>query len=338
MNSGNAGRNNRRAYVQEEVVKGSNETGNVQGTLRNLSLGNTLIVQCYNCSGKGHYARNCLKLRFRDSKYFMEQMLLAKQDEAGVILTDEQNDSLFADASRMEEIEDLNFVPQKELSAEQKYFPSSFIPSAKNSKENASISASMPRMNVVSSVRRSMNRDSHDKNSVLANSKNSATIVAVYVRKNKQTDNTLSNVISNKENVIDVDVANDSKAKNLLCAYFQIVLWIVESGCSKHMTGDRSLLINFIQKFMGTVHFGNDNFAAITCYGDYIQGNITFCHAYYVEGLGHNLFSVGQFCDGDLEFVSYNPTSYEAIESSSTALEASNVQNFYQTVGQKIIL
>ncbi|GKC02455.1 hypothetical protein Tco_0994065, partial [Tanacetum coccineum] len=35
-------------------------------------------------------------------------MLLEKQDEAGVILTDEQNDFLFADASRMEEIEELS--------------------------------------------------------------------------------------------------------------------------------------------------------------------------------------------------------------------------------------
>ncbi|GJR71179.1 hypothetical protein Tco_0083544 [Tanacetum coccineum] len=52
---------------------------------------------------------------------------------------------------------------------------------------------------------------------------------------------------------------------------------------------------------MGTVRFGNDNIAAITGYGDYIQGNLTICHVYYVEGLGHNLFSVGQFCDGDLE-------------------------------------
>ncbi|GJU87047.1 hypothetical protein Tco_1294593 [Tanacetum coccineum] len=38
----------------------------------------------------------------------MEQMLLAKQDEAGVVLTDEHNDFLFADASRMEEIEELS--------------------------------------------------------------------------------------------------------------------------------------------------------------------------------------------------------------------------------------
>ncbi|GJR82616.1 hypothetical protein Tco_0153401 [Tanacetum coccineum] len=99
------------SYVQEEVVEGSNaqnETRNVQRTLRTSSSGNTLIVQCYNCSGKRHYARNYRKPRVRDSKYFMEQMLLAKHDEAGVILTDEQNDFLFADASRMEEIKELN--------------------------------------------------------------------------------------------------------------------------------------------------------------------------------------------------------------------------------------
>ncbi|GJT41105.1 retrovirus-related pol polyprotein from transposon TNT 1-94 [Tanacetum coccineum] len=65
-------------------------------------------VQCYNCSEKGHYVRNCPKPRVRDSKYFMEQMLLAKQDEEGVALTDEQNDFLVADATRMEDIEELN--------------------------------------------------------------------------------------------------------------------------------------------------------------------------------------------------------------------------------------
>ncbi|GJS96116.1 integrase, catalytic region, zinc finger, CCHC-type containing protein [Tanacetum coccineum] len=52
---------------------------------------------------------------------------------------------------------------------------------------------------------------------------------------------------------------------------------------------------------MGTVRFGNDHFKVITGYGDYVEGNLTICHVYYVEGLGHNSFSVGQFCDGDLE-------------------------------------
>ncbi|GJV32037.1 retrovirus-related pol polyprotein from transposon TNT 1-94, partial [Tanacetum coccineum] len=104
-----------------------------------------------------------------------------------------------------------------------------------------------------------------------------------------------------------IDVESASKAKDKVV---QIVLWVVDSGCSKHMTGDRSLLRNFIEKFMGTVRFGNDNFAAITGYGDYIHGNITICHVYYVEGLGHNLFSVGQFCDGDLEVAFRSNTCY----------------------------
>nr|GEX51532.1 hypothetical protein [Tanacetum cinerariifolium] len=36
-------------------------------------------------------------------------------------------------------------------------------------------------------------------------------------------------------------------------------------------------------------------------YEDYQIGNVTISRVYYVEGLGHNLFSVGQFCDSDLE-------------------------------------
>ncbi|GJY22964.1 retrovirus-related pol polyprotein from transposon TNT 1-94 [Tanacetum coccineum] len=52
---------------------------------------------------------------------------------------------------------------------------------------------------------------------------------------------------------------------------------------------------------MGTVKFGNDHVAKILGYGDYHIGNVTILRVYYVEGLGHNLFSVGQFCDSNLE-------------------------------------
>nr|GEV54807.1 reverse transcriptase domain-containing protein [Tanacetum cinerariifolium] len=68
-----------------------------------------------------------------------------------------------------------------------------------------------------------------------------------------------------------------------------------------HMTGNLKLLCNFIEKFLGTVYFGNDQFAPILGYVDVVQGNITINRVYYVEGLNHNLFSVGQFCDADLE-------------------------------------
>ncbi|GJX65620.1 retrovirus-related pol polyprotein from transposon TNT 1-94 [Tanacetum coccineum] len=53
----------------------------------------------------------------------------------------------------------------------------------------------------------------------------------------------------------------------------QIVLWYLDSGCSKHMTGDRSRLMNFVKKFIGTVRFGNDHFGAIMGYGDYVIGD-----------------------------------------------------------------
>ncbi|GJR39998.1 retrovirus-related pol polyprotein from transposon TNT 1-94 [Tanacetum coccineum] len=45
----------------------------------------------------------------------------------------------------------------------------------------------------------------------------------------------------------------------------------------------------------------NDRVAKILGYGNYQIGNVTISRVYYVEGLGHNLFSVGQFCDSNLE-------------------------------------
>nr|GEV30976.1 hypothetical protein [Tanacetum cinerariifolium] len=70
---------------------------------------------------------------------------------------------------------------------------------------------------------------------------------------------------------------------------------------TNHMTGNLKLLINFVVKFLGTVKFGNDQIAPILGYGDLVQGAVTRKRVYYVEGLNHNLFSVGQFCDADLE-------------------------------------
>nr|GEX11718.1 hypothetical protein [Tanacetum cinerariifolium] len=77
--------------------------------------------------------------------------------------------------------------------------------------------------------------------------------------------------------------------------------YCLDSGCSKHMTGDRSQLINFVQKFLGTVKFRNDHVAKIMGYGDYQIGNVTISRVYFMKGLEHNVFSMGQFCDSDLE-------------------------------------
>nr|GEZ37039.1 hypothetical protein [Tanacetum cinerariifolium] len=56
--------------------------------------------------------------------------------------------------------------------------------------------------------------------------------------------------------------------------------------------------------------FGNDQIAPIIGYGDLVQGTVTIKRVYYVEGLNHNLFSVGQFCDVDLEVAFRKSTCY----------------------------
>ncbi|GJT04844.1 retrovirus-related pol polyprotein from transposon TNT 1-94 [Tanacetum coccineum] len=294
-----------------------------------------------------------------------------------------------------------DFVPQKELSVKQKYFPSSFIPSDKTS--NATYSIPMEKLEnekVSLDFKRWRNLRMRR-------------LVSRELTQSKSLDTT--SVVSKPK----IAVGSASKAKHKVV---QIIMWIVDSGCSKHMTGDRSLLRNFIEKFMGTVRFGNDNFAAITGYGDYIQGNITICHVYYVEegddfftgGRESNLYTISisdmaasspvclmskatstkswlwhrrlshlnfgtindltrldlvyglpkfiygkdHLCsacergkskkashppklvpinqedsadfNGNLDFVPYNTSSHEEIESSTAALEPSNVQNFHQ--------
>ncbi|GJQ91596.1 putative ribonuclease H-like domain-containing protein [Tanacetum coccineum] len=56
--------------------------------------------------------------------------------------------------------------------------------------------------------------------------------------------------------------------------------------------------------------FGNDQIAPILGYGDLVQGTITIKRVYYVEGLNHNLFLVGQLCDADLEVAFRKSTCY----------------------------
>ncbi|GJQ95291.1 hypothetical protein Tco_0006430 [Tanacetum coccineum] len=56
--------------------------------------------------------------------------------------------------------------------------------------------------------------------------------------------------------------------------------------------------------------FGNDHVVKILGYGDYQIGNVTISRVYYVEGLGHNLYSVRQFYDTNLEVVFYQHTCF----------------------------
>nr|GEZ84363.1 retrovirus-related Pol polyprotein from transposon TNT 1-94 [Tanacetum cinerariifolium] len=109
----------------------------------------------------------------------------------------------------------------------------------------------------------------------------------------------------------------------------QIILWYLDPGCSKHMTGDHSRLLNFIKKFIGTVRFENDHFGAIIGYGDYVVGESVISRVYYVEGLGHNLFSIGQFCDSDLEVAFRKHSCYVRDTDGVDLIKGSRGSNLY---------
>ncbi|GJY17100.1 retrovirus-related pol polyprotein from transposon TNT 1-94 [Tanacetum coccineum] len=90
-----------------------------------------------------------------------------------------------------------------------------------------------------------------------------------------------------------------------------------------------SNLRNFVKKFIGTVRFGNDYFSAIMGYGDFVIGDNVISRVYYVEGLGHNLFSVGQFCDSDLEVAFRKHTCFDRDLDGVDLIKGSRGTNLY---------
>nr|GFA92992.1 hypothetical protein [Tanacetum cinerariifolium] len=96
--------------------------------------------------------------------------------------------------------------------------------------------------------------------------------------------------------------------KPVVTLVVQIVLWYLDSDCSKHMTRDRSQLVNFVQKFLGTVKFGNDHVAKIMGYGDYQIGNVTISQMeliYLLFSEKQSVYSVSTRHDGVLTNMSF---------------------------------
>nr|GEX02816.1 retrovirus-related Pol polyprotein from transposon TNT 1-94 [Tanacetum cinerariifolium] len=229
-------------------------------------------VQCYNYNEKGHYACDGQKPRVRDAKYFREQMLLAMKDEAGSNLKNEENDFMLDNSYGEETIEELTAAVM---------LMARIQPGDGNTETVPSYDAkTVSEVNASSKV--------HEQNQDL--------LITIFELKNK-----LQTV--DKEKNVNTKFNKSETSRTLLCVtplpknivvkakkvsntkVIQLVFWIVDIRCSKHMTGNLQLLRTFVEKFTRTVRFGNDHFAVITGYRDYVQGNLMICHVYYIEGL-----------------------------------------------------
>jgi len=74
--------------------------------------------------------------------------------------------------------------------------------------------------------------------------------------------------------------------------------WYLDSGCSKHMTGDLAQFTNLKLKAEGHVTYGDNNRGKILGRGNVgTEDSITIENVLYVEGLKHSLLSISQLCD-----------------------------------------
>ncbi|GJY45311.1 integrase, catalytic region, zinc finger, CCHC-type containing protein [Tanacetum coccineum] len=166
-----------------------------------------------------------------------------------------------------------------------------------NNRNNTTIAKSVlpsTGLKAASIVRRPSNRDSPLKDSVLSNTKNSSEKVDVSVRTNKKANVASKNVVSNKNIVTDVDVKNALKAKDILCvSYAKNVVWSPIKTTPNVVNNRKTVNTSVpIKKWV----------AKTTTY--------PYVISLYVAGPGHNLFGVGQFCDGDLEVAFRSNTCY----------------------------
>nr|GEZ08483.1 integrase, catalytic region, zinc finger, CCHC-type, peptidase aspartic, catalytic [Tanacetum cinerariifolium] len=148
--------------------------------------------------------------------------------------------------------------------------------------ETATLREIVERVNLLSSASGSQPQG-NTKNDRIQRAPNKLVVTLVYSRKSKAAKKKVpgSNLKIHKSVVV------------------QIILWYLDSGCSKHMIGDRSQLINYVQKFLGTVKFGNDHVAKITGY----DLEVAFCqHTCLIRNLdgvdlltgsrGNNLYTL----------------------------------------------
>ncbi|GJY60684.1 retrovirus-related pol polyprotein from transposon TNT 1-94 [Tanacetum coccineum] len=107
----------------------------------------------------------------------------------------------------------------------------------------------------------------------------------------------LTRITSNK-----VVPLKETTSKSVTILNLEVKIYSRRTKGSTASNSPSSSLVNF--------RFSNDQIAMIMGYGDYQMGNVTIFRVYYVEGLGHNLLSVGQFCDSDLEAKAVATTCY----------------------------
>ncbi|GKB20261.1 retrovirus-related pol polyprotein from transposon TNT 1-94 [Tanacetum coccineum] len=85
--------------------------------------------------------------------------------------------------------------------------------------------------------------------------------------------------------------------------------WIKDSGCSKHMMGNRKLFLTYKEYNGGNVIFGSNLRDNIIGKGTISHGSLKIANLEHVDNLGLNLLSVGQICDSKCKVIFFENDS-----------------------------
>ena len=100
-------------------------------------------------------------------------------------------------------------------------------------------------------------------------------------------------------------------------------IWYLDSGCSRHMTGFKSLLDDYVKKDDPVVTYGDNSKGQTKGFGTIKCKTVEFKNVSYVKGLKHNLVSISQLCDADYE-VHFNKKEGKVIDSKKVSVLTAN--------------
>ena len=106
-------------------------------------------------------------------------------------------------------------------------------------------------------------------------------------------------------------------------------MWYLDSGCSRHMTGNKSLLNNIKKVAAGDVTFGDSIKGRIIGIGDIGNDRVKISNVQLVTGLKYNLFSISQLCDNDYKVIFYPTHCYILNKDGKLVLNCLRDKNFY---------
>nr|GEY17387.1 hypothetical protein [Tanacetum cinerariifolium] len=259
-------------------------------------------VKCYNCKKEGHFSKDCKKAKCQKC-LVLQRMLKIKQKEKDVRENHQKNDKQvnngvlcasrdfihFSDLDTLSSVKrpnhsgviwkkkrssnisnvDLSSISHSKLNKDVKRYSRKDLLSCNNSHLGETNSAYVCNdvMNVSCNSRL---YDSFDKNNLFLLDDESVRNSQISKMPFRKKPNSLNVPSRSKLNKSLPRIMHKwfPKLQPLAESIVQICLWIIDSGCSKHMTGNHALLTNFMEKFLGTVRFGNNNFTMIAGYGD----------------------------------------------------------------------